>query len=228
MTKFQLIALLLTAIWLLIVIFRFRRSTIVLIGGLFVIGIYTLIALVYGQITLHDLGWGIPTSWLRTVELSLVGLIVIVAFSYLADRVATRYFAGPPNLQSFRVIQQSKGKLIMGIIVAWILGGVLEELIARGIVLLSIESLSAKWLIEPIAAGIATCIAAVGAGIIHSYQGQRAMVIITQLSILFGVLFVVSGYNLWTVILCHGCYDTIAFIRFANRKSKYSNLDITH
>jgi hypothetical protein len=25
--------------------------------------------------------------------------------------------------------------------------------------------------------------------------------------------------------LCHGLYDTIAFIRFANKKSKYSDLD---
>ena len=28
----------------------------------------------------------------------------------------------------------------------------------------------------------------------------------------------------WLSMLCHGPYDTIAFIRFANRKSKYSNL----
>jgi len=33
---------------------------------------------------------------------------------------------------------------------------------------------------------------------------------------------VVAGYNLWAVILCHGFYDTIAFVRFATGKSKYS------
>ena len=26
-------------------------------------------------------------------------------------------------------------------------------------------------------------------------------------------------------MLCHGLYDTVAFIRFANKKSKYSNLE---
>ena len=46
--------------------------------------------------------------------------------------------------------------------------------------------------------------------------------IITQLSVLFGVLFVASGYNLWTVILAHGFYDTIAFVRFASGKSRYA------
>ena len=57
------------------------------------------------------------------------------------------------------------------------------------------------------------------------YQGLRAAIIVAQLSVLFGVLFVVSGHNLWAVMLCHGLYDTIAFIRFANKKSKYSKLD---
>ncbi|HXX77998.1 MAG TPA: hypothetical protein VEI53_05885 [Ktedonobacteraceae bacterium] len=51
------------------------------------------------------------------------------------------------------------------------------------------------------------------------------MVIITQLSALFDVLFVISGYNLRAVILCHGSYDSIAFIRFANKQSNYSDLD---
>ena len=54
----------------------------------------------------------------------------------------------------------------------------------------------------------------------HLYQGPRATVIVTQLSVMFGVLFVVSGYNLWAVILCHGMYDTVAFIRFASWEIK--------
>jgi membrane protease YdiL (CAAX protease family) len=106
-----------------------------------------------------------------------------------------------------------------------VLGGILEELIARGIVLKSVESLLSTWFIEPVAAGVAVCIAAVGAGLMHLYQGPRAVVIINQLSVLFGVLFIVSGYNLWALIVCHGLYDTVAFVRFANKKSKYSDLD---
>ena len=55
--------------------------------------------------------------------------------------------------------------------------------------------------------------------------GPRAVAIITQLSVLFGILFVISGNDLWPVIFCHGLYDTIAFVRFANKQSKYSNLE---
>jgi membrane protease YdiL (CAAX protease family) len=225
MTLFQQTALLMTVIWLVLVVVRFRRSNIVLIGGLFAIGLYTMVAFAYGIITPNELGLGNTHHWLPTIGFALVWLGVVFAYSPLADWLASRWFAKPPTLETFHGIQQSKAKLIAGIAAAWVLGGILEELIARGIVLKSIESLLSAWTSEPFAACVAICIAALGAGLIHLYQGLRAVAIVTQLSVLFGILFVVSGYNLWAVMLCHGLYDTVAFIRFANKKSKYSKLD---
>ncbi len=225
MTTFQQTALLLTAILLLLVIVRFRRSSMVVIGGLVAIGLYTLVALVSSQVTLDELGLDLPRSWVLTIGLTFAWLGLMVAYSPVADWLATRWVAKPPTLEAFRVIQQSTGKLIAGIVAAWVLGGLGEELIARGIVLKSLEVFLAAYFPEPIAAGIAVGAAALGAGIMHAYQGLRAVVIITQLSVLFGVLFVVSGYNLWAVILCHGLYDTIAFVRFAYKQSTYSHLD---
>jgi hypothetical protein len=61
--------------------------------------------------------------------------------------------------------------------------------------------------------------------VVHLYQGRRAALIITQLSVLFGTLFVIAGHDLWAVVLCHGFYDSVAFVRFARKKSKFSNLD---
>jgi uncharacterized protein len=218
-------ALLLTTIWLVLVVVRFRRSPMVLMAGLSGIGAYTLAAVAYGKVTLAQLGLGLPNSWLATIGFALAGLGLMIAYSPLADRLASRWFHKPPTLEAFSAIQQSRLKLIAGIVTAWLLGGILEELIARGIVLKSLELSLSTWLIMPVAAGIAVCIAATGAGAMHLYQGPRAMLIITQLSVLFGILFVVSGYNLWAVMLCHGLYDTIAFIRFASKKSKYARLD---
>ena len=51
MTAFQLIALILTAIWLVMVVVRFRRSNVVLIGGLLVIGLCTLTAFIFEKVT---------------------------------------------------------------------------------------------------------------------------------------------------------------------------------
>jgi len=173
---------------------------------------------------MRALGLDAPVSWLSTIGLAVAWLALLLAYSPLADRIATRWVTKPPHLAAFRALQQSRARLLLGIVVAWILGGFLEELVFRGIVLQVIEAALSTRLVDAIATSIAVCAAALGAGVMHLYQGLRAAIIITQLSVLFGVLFVVTGYNLWTMILCHGLYDTIAFIRFATKKSKYAGL----
>jgi len=222
--NFQQSELLLTGAWLAIVTVRYRRSTVVLIGGLVVIGLFTAGGLARGAVTPAELGLFAQSSWLPTIAFALVWLGLMLGYSPVADRIASRLIAKPPTLKSFRVLQQSKTKLVAGIVVAWALGGFLEELVFRGVVLKSVAAILTAWVVGPIAAGVAVVAAAIGAGIIHLYQGNRAALIITQLSVLFGVLFVFSGYNLLAVILCHGLYDTVAFIRFAFGKSKYSGL----
>lgn len=225
MTPFQRYAVLLVAIWILVVVVRFRRSKVVLIGGLFAAGLYALGALAGHHVSPQTLGLGTAASWRSTLGFAVAGLAILLAYSPWADRIATRWVDEPPTLDAFRALQQSRSKLLAGIVVAWVLGGFLEELVFRGIVLQSMEAMMSTWLVAPLATGIAICIAAAGAGILHLYQGPRAVIIVTQLSILFGLLFVVSGHDLWAVVLCHGLYDTIAFIRFARKKSRYSNLD---
>jgi uncharacterized protein len=172
--------------------------------------------------SLHSVGLARPSSWLSTITLAIAWLLLMLAYSPLADKIATRLVAAPPTLNAFRALQQSKAKLVLGIIVAWILGGFLEEIVLRGFILQSVRASLTYRLPAPLAVAIAICAAAAVAAVLHLYQGIRAALIITQLSILFGLLFVLSGSNLWTVILCHGFYDTIAFIRFATKKSKYA------
>jgi membrane protease YdiL (CAAX protease family) len=149
----------------------------------------------------------------------------MIAYSPCADWLATRWVDQPPNLEAFRAIQGSWSKLMAGVVMAWLLGGFLEELVARGIALKALQSFLVAWVPGWLATTAAVCIAAIGAGLMHLYQGPRAVLIVTQLSVLFGALFSVSGYNLWTVVICHGLYDTIAMVRFSWRISRYSNLD---
>jgi CAAX protease family protein len=166
----------------------------------------------------------VPQPWPSTLGFAIGGLVVLLAYSPLADRIATAWIAKPPTLGAFRALQKSRLKLIAGIVIAWVLGGFLEELVLRGIIVRATEAFLAERIPELAAIFIAICAAAAVAFVLHLYQGVRAAIIVTELSVLFGVLFVVSGYNLWAVILCHGLYDTVAFIRFANKSSKYSDL----
>ena len=225
MPPFQPTILVFIALWLIAVAVRFRRSTPVLLGGLIVFGLITLAALLRGKIGASLIGLSIPHPAWQPLLWALPWLGLMLAASPLADRLASAFFKKPPTLGAFRGLQQSPAKLLGGIVVAWALGGVLEELVFRGVVLNGVERLIAGRLPDPAPAVIAVLAAAAGAGIIHLYQGARAAMIITQLSVLFGALFVLSGHSLWAVIVCHGLYDTIAFVRFALKKSKYSNLD---
>lgn len=176
-------------------------------------------------ISLAAVGLAQPKSWLATFEWAVAWLVLMLAYSPAADRLASRLVKTPPTLGVFRALQRSWVNLAAGILIAWMLGGFLEEFVFRWVVLRSTEQWLSGLLAAPLAVAIAVFCAAFGAGLLHLYQGLRATIIVTQLSILFGVLFVVSGYDLWTVILCHGFYDTFAFVRFAAKKSKYSNLD---
>jgi hypothetical protein len=224
MTAFQLRAVVLIAVWLAAVALRFRRSRIVLIGGLVAFALFTALAFVRGQVSLAQLGLG-HHAWISTLGFAVGGLVVMLAYSPIADALASRLVRTPPTLGAFRALQQSPVRLAIGIVVAWALGGVLEELVFRGVVLNGVEALASGRLVGPAAAVAAICAAAAGAGVIHLYQGPRAALIITQLSVLFGLVFVLSGHDLLAVILCHGLYDTIAFVRFGLGKSKYAKLD---
>jgi len=112
MTLLQQYAVLLIAIWLLIVVVRFRRSRVVLTGGLFAVGLYTLVAHIRNDVSMRALGLSISTSWLSTIGFAVTWLALMVAYSPLADRIATRWVGKPPTLGAFRILQQSMSKLL--------------------------------------------------------------------------------------------------------------------
>jgi membrane protease YdiL (CAAX protease family) len=170
---------------------------------------------------------GMTPSWAVTAA-AIVWACLMLALTPVADAVASRWIDKPPTLGAFRALQQSRVKLVIGIVIAWVLGAFLEELVFRGVVQHWIWQTLAASLPLPAATAVAVVISAMPAGILHLYQGLRAGAIITQLAVLFGLLFAFSGGNLWSVFICHGLYDTVAFIRFANRRSgARGQIDIT-
>lgn len=217
--------LILVALWLTLVAVCFRTSRPVLLGGLLLVAAAALGLIARSDIPAKAVGLVPPKSWLFVIVLGIGWTVPMLLFTPLADRIATRFFARPPQLGAFRVLQESRLKLIAGIIFAWIVGGFLEELALRGVVQNGVQTLLAG--LAPTLA-VTTCAilaGATGAFVLHLYQGLRAAFIVAQLSVLFGLLFVLSGHTLWTQLLAHGLYDTIAFIRFAAGASKYSNFD---
>lgn len=222
--RFQFIAVAAMALWLVSVALWHRKSAPVLLGGLGAVAGCALAAGFAGEISWDALGLRADVPIPVTFAWALGWLAPMLALSPAADWIATRLFAAPPDLGAFRAIQESWIKLLAGILFAWVAGGLLEELALRGVFLGAIKDIAALG-VGPVAATATGVIAAACAAcVIHLYQGPRAALIVAQLSVLFGVLYLLSGRNLLAVMLCHGLYDTIAFTRFAMRKSKYSDL----
>jgi hypothetical protein len=175
----------------------------------------------FAEIALN-LGLIVPIPWGRTLAYGLGGLAALLAATPLADAIATRLVGGPLKLKAFNALKRSWAHLLVGVVVAWIVGGVIEEALLRGVVLRWIEHVAARHAPPLVAQSLGVLAAAALALAAHLYQGLRAALIVSMLSVVFGVIYVASGYVLWTVILAHGLYDTIAFVRFAFGWSKYS------
>jgi membrane protease YdiL (CAAX protease family) len=222
LTAFHHAVAVLMLAWLTAVGIRFRQSKPVLIGGLVAVGAAATTAMFAGTAAPAAFGLDRPRSWLLTVAGAAAWLLLMLACSPLADAFARRRFPARPDLTAFDGVRRSKAMLLAGIVVAWLLGGILEELAFRGVVLTAVEAWLSPALPRPVAAAAAILAAAAGAAVIHLYQGARAVVVIAQLSAMFGVLMAVSGHNLWAVMICHGLYDTIAIIRYATGKSRYA------
>ncbi|HTQ12489.1 MAG TPA: CPBP family glutamic-type intramembrane protease [Rhizomicrobium sp.] len=156
---------------------------------------------------------------------AVLWLAPMLACSPLADWLARRVFTDTPRLGAFRGLKESHARLIVGIAIAWVLGGFIEELLLRGVALQAVAFVTRPAVGVAGGETLGILAAAALAYVLHLYQGRRAAFIVSQLSVLFGLLFVISGNNLWAAILCHGLYDTIAFIRFATGKSRYSKFD---
>lgn len=163
-----------------------------------------------------------PASWINTLGFAIAGVVAALLFTGVADWLATRIAPARPKLGAFRSLQKSWLHLAAGIVIAWVLGGFIEEIALRGIVLRGLEHLLLADVTASAAAVLAIGAAALVGFVIHLYQGLRGALIVGQLSVLFGIVYVASGHDLWAAILCHGLYDTVAFIRFARRKSRYS------
>ena len=222
MTGFRIIVAAFTLVWLVAVGARFRHSKPVLIGGLATVGVTAMVALLSGTVEPVAFGLNRPRSWLLTVAGATAWVLVMFAYSPLADALARRRFPDPPDLTAFDGLRRSRTRLAAGIAVAWLLGGILEELTFRGVLLQTLDAWLTPVLPRPVAAAAAILAAAAGAAVIHLYQGARAAVVIGQLSVLFGTLMVLGGHSLWAVMICHGLYDTVAFIRYARGTSRYA------
>jgi membrane protease YdiL (CAAX protease family) len=156
--------------------------------------------------TLADIGLKRPASWMRTFMIGIgLAAIVFVAI-YFSEKAGFRR-----DLSKFKAVQGNLELAVLGVLYALIGAGFYEEFMFRGFLMQGLAMFfgagRAAWIVACVIQG-----ALFGAA--HAYQNPLGMAITGTLGVLMGLLVLVSGRNLWPVIIGHGLFDASRFVLF--------------
>jgi membrane protease YdiL (CAAX protease family) len=193
-------------------IFLFRSGKLLLIGLAGSV-LLSWLALRWQKLSWSDVGLKKPFSFVSTILLATVAVVILIPLSHLLRNVVTSITHEPPNLEAFKSIQGNTTALLTGLVVVWLFGAFAEEMFFRGFLMNSFYRLfpeknfndQLKWMLSLL---ITSILVAFG----HSYQGITGMIITGVLGFCFGLIYLTNKRNLWPSILTHGLYDTVAFV----------------
>jgi membrane protease YdiL (CAAX protease family) len=158
----------------------------------------------------RQLGMSRPASWRRTVLLGIGIGIVFNAFDLAVVFPLLQHTTGEPaDLSQFDSIHGNIAVLLFWLALAWTLGAFGEEMTWRGYILNRLADLFGR---RPAGWALGLLIMAVLFGFGHSYQGITGVVDNVLWGVLYGVLYLASGRNLWLPIIAHGVENSTSFI----------------
>jgi membrane protease YdiL (CAAX protease family) len=157
----------------------------------------------------RPVGMSQPTSWWRTLAF---GVGVGVVFNALDLKVflplLEQATGQAPDLAQFDGVHGNIAVLLIWVTLTWTLG-IGEEMAWRGYLFNRLADLlgrgKAGWALSLIAMALLF-------GLGHSYQGITGVMDAALAGILYGVLYLVSGRNLWLPVIAHGVENTTSFV----------------
>lgn len=168
------------------------------------------------QETWRGLGLTRPENMKRALIWTLVALLVTMAVGAVAQSLAGQWLGDPSDAtQAIDARYQGRFDALPGNLptylfwlgVAWVIGGFAEEMLLRGALLSSFESMFAGL---PFPAILAAFSQAILFGQQHYYyQGMAGAVATGAIGLTSGLLYLTFKRNLWPLILSHGLSNTI-------------------
>jgi len=175
------------------------------IRRLLLIGVAWLLIRLRGQ-RLVDIGLARPKKWTRTFILGALIAAVVFAAIYLSERAGFRR-----DLSTFREVEGNLELTIYAVGYAFVGAGLYEEFTFRGFLFQGL----AMFFGGSRSAWIAACIVQAAIfGAAHAYQNPLGILITGTLGLLFGLIVLACGRNLWVAIIVHGLYDAGRFVLF--------------
>jgi len=181
----------------------------------YVIFIAALVAIVAVAIEtrapIRALGLSRPRSIMRTIAIGIALGIVLLAFSKLMlTPIVERLTGIPRDLSAFDFLRGDTGAFLRLLPLVWLSAAIGEEIVFRGFLIGRLELAFGG--ASRIATSAAVILATTLFAFAHAYQGPTGILITGILGLVFAVLYVATGRNLWTNIVAHGVYDTGSFL----------------
>jgi membrane protease YdiL (CAAX protease family) len=163
-----------------------------------------------GETSLAQMGLVSPDNWLLTVLLGLVigsglGLLSLMLIGPLIETFTKQ----PHDVKVVEGVRGNGKALLSWIVLVWGVAAFGEELIYRGFLMSQIAKLLGT---GSLALVLNVLITSIIFGLSHAYQGRSGPWSTGIMGACLGILYVLSGFNLWLPILVHGMIDTVELI----------------
>ncbi len=171
-----------------------------------------LLLLGWASLRLRNLRWrsvGLtpPRNWLRTLALGAVFGLLMEGFElFVSQPLIVRFTGRQPDFSAFQAIHGNIKLLVLFLALVWILAAFGEEMVWRGYLMNRVADLGRHtrlaWIISLFAVNLVF-------GTAHAYQGISGILDEGLMGILLGILYFVTGRNLFAPVIAHGVQDSV-------------------
>ena len=157
----------------------------------------------------QELGFQKPDNLPKSILLS-VGLgLGIVLCSYFVFLPIIESITGVKiGLGVFEQLKGNVSLLITSLLLAWVVGGFIEEIIFRSFFISRISFIVPK----QVGIVLAVVLPSILFGYLHSYQGPSGQVLTGVVGLSLAIIFLVNKKNIWLNILTHGFTNTFSML----------------
>ena len=159
----------------------------------------------------RDLGLSRPESWPKTIVMALGTLLVFVA-AWLGLQVILMNIPGlglgPSDQSDYNPLTGNMPLFLIMIAATWTVVAFGEEMLFRAFLINSLAgvfgSQKARWALALVGSSLLF-------GLAHYDWGLTGIIEIFIAGLIFGVVYLRTGRNLWVPIIAHGLLDTLKF-----------------
>ena len=157
-----------------------------------------------------DVGLRAPASWARTLLWALAAYALVIAANVAIVIPLSRALGwAPTDVAKLGDLAGDLPLLAGWLAIAWTTAAVGEELLFRGFLQTRLMALFNG---GALGNALAIAIQAFLFGVAHLAFGTRGAVTAGVVAVVYGIIYLVNGRNLWPLIIAHGVTDTVSLV----------------